>query len=70
MDRGKFARFLEEEEALRKDPEYQALLQEFARSGETLCRQLVTMNQAQADAVTDYCGLLIELNWAVLMHFL
>ena len=25
MDRGKFARFLEEEEALRKDPEYQAL---------------------------------------------
>ena len=70
MDRGKFARFLEEEEALRKDPEYQALLQEFVRSGETLCRQLAAMNQTQADAVTDYCGLLIELHWTVLSHFL
>lgn len=70
MDKEKFARFLEREEIIRKDPEYQALLWEFEHRSETLRQQLSTMNQPQADAVTDYCGSLIELHWAVLTHFL
>ena len=49
-----------------KDPEYQQLLREYEIRSATLIRQLTDLSQIQQNAVTDYCGLLIEMHTRLL----
>ena len=62
--------FLELQRTIRKDRVYQMLIREDELIGRKLSGQMASMTREQQDAVTDYCGVLIELQWKVLEHAL
>lgn len=63
-------RYLDLQETIRKDSGYQALVREYEILSRQLSGQMEAMTRDQQDAVTDYCGLLIELQWKVLEYAL
>lgn len=70
MDKKVKERFLDILKTVRKDSAYQALLREYEVLSRQLSGQMISMTREQQDAVTDYCGVLIELQWKVLEHVL
>ena len=66
MKRELAGKILDLQESIRKDCDYQALVREYERLSRQLAGQMVSMTREQQDAVTDYCGVLIELQWKVL----
>ena len=61
-------RYLDLQESIRKDCDYQALVREYEDRSRRLSEKMESMTREQQDAVTDYCGVLIELQWKVLEH--